>query len=296
MASKNQTVKVTIKQSGNWVYKGGKMLLKTHKGKLLSLKDVAQHSQAVLLKTAHDTLKKEQQRGFPKTLIVEVDNKHYKQILNVNPWGKIVFRVIANSVQLVNEMKKWLMVMSPVRLGRYRMSHIFLMGTPGGGEVATNNPEKHVLAGKLDAYLDADLHRMKQGYPAFVVNAQPYGLWLERGGYTASTKRLKKAGYAQFKGVYLKVVRKLKRKYESQYRFKLRILNAASSKGKLNAGFMGTLQAGRHLRPSEYRPRAKARGGVETYKLYGYPAIEFRKRKTTTLRVIDLVSGKGGKF
>lgn len=288
-----------VVKNASWFYwKKGKIHLKQKKGgKDLGTKEIGQYAQGILLQMAHTGLKNlQKQKRFPVQMIVDVDGKHYKQIIDVNPFGRLSFRVIENSYTMIKEMKKLLILNSPVYQRNYINSHVFLWDGAGGPEVATLHPEKKAKSGELDRYLDRDLHKMKTGYPAYVVNAQPYALWLERAGYTASSKRLKRAGYAQMKGVYYKVSNRMRRQFGAQYYFKLRILNAASSQGRLNPGYLGTLIPGRKLAKSEYRKRKKAKGGVETYKLYGYPTIEYRKRKNTTLRLVDLTKQQGEKF
>ena len=194
----------------------------------LTLAELLEFTKSSLIVIADQVLKEEQARGFDKKPIAVVDGSPYKQIIDVNPLGKIEFfsKVAIDKIML--EMYESILERSPVDTGLYKSSnYVFINGT----QIATNLEELKKWLDRKPTINPNDLIRF--------VNIQPYARRLERLGVTAQRQQSRTVKSRDKKqrsgsrilapnGAYFLSFRSIKRKFKNNVGIRFNFISGAN--------------------------------------------------------------------
>lgn len=239
----------------------------------MSYADFLDWMKRTLIITADEALREEQAKGFDKTPLVLVDNSPNKAVIEVKPFGQIVFAARQAVNVVLRPIYERILEQSPILTGMYKDYNWILLNNK---RIASNMAE-------FDTWLTSNFP-LKTGDIIRFVNVMPYASMLEREGHTRNsggqnirsalsrTKRLRQRGYhvRQPNGVYFLTARAIKRKY----RFNSNIVFEWANGSSLDLSSVpARSRLGKDLRKTFFTEQGfkKKKGGP-----YVYPSIAVR--------------------
>lgn len=149
----------------------------------VTLEEFLSFTKRSLIIIADQVLREEQSQGFPKDPVVVVDGRLNKQVIDVNPLGKIQFIAKKDAVnEIILKIYESIVKRSPVDTGTYFDGNVVAYN---GKVIATNKLE-------LDQWAETDeANNIKPGEIVRFFNVYPYSGRLERHGVTAQRQTVR---------------------------------------------------------------------------------------------------------
>lgn len=180
-----------------------------------TLERLLQFTKANLIFIADYALKEEQDKGFDKSPMVEVDGSLTKPVINVSPLGQIVFTARQEALTVLKDTYKAIDNLSRVDTGQYKKSNWLFMN---GQMIAQSFEEFDAWSKTSPNIRPKDIFRF--------VNVMPYARKLERYGVTSkrvlsrvakSRDKQKRSGEFVLtpNGTYFLAFRSASRKYKT---------------------------------------------------------------------------------
>lgn len=227
----------------------------------MTLDELLRYTKSSLIVIADQVLREEQEKGFDKKPVVEVDGRKDKPVIQVSPFGKIQFTARSDIRDILVETFEGIWERSKRVTGEYISSHYCFLN---GVEIARSPAQLKVWFDRGQNIGDRDFFRF--------VNTAPYARRLERLGVTAqrslgrtvASKDKKKRSTVQIaapNGVYFLTAKAISRKYKSN--------------SKISFGFIPGSQIGLSA-TFKTGGRGFGRGGRRSKKpsTYLYPSIK----------------------
>lgn len=151
----------------------------------VTLEEFLSFTKRSLIIIADQVLREEQAQGFPKDPVVVVDGRLNKQVIDVNPLGKIQFIAKKDAVnEIILNIYDSIVKRSPVDTGTYFDGNVVALN---GRVIATNKVE-------LQQWAETDqAQSIKAGDIVRFFNVYPYAGRLERRGVTAQRQTIREA-------------------------------------------------------------------------------------------------------